>query len=229
MKNLVIIGTSSTAETIFKFVQQHSIYNIIGFAVDEKYKIVNSFCGLPVYAIENLDNIINKNDDFLFIAMQWNNLNGDRKKVFNRLKANGYKFANVISPTAIINGSIQGENCWIADSAIIDYNSTIQDNVFIKVGAYIGPNTHINAHCFIGARSIIAGGVKIGAQSFIGLGSIVFDQVIVGEKCIVGAATALKRNLDSYSVYKTDINNFITKQYPENIIETKLQFKKNIR
>ena len=229
MNNIIIIGTSSTAEVILHFINRYSLYNVLGFAVDRKYKDKDSFFGLPVFCIEELDFVMDKNIDFLFVAMQWNNLNSDRKNVYLQLKKEGYKFANLISPTALINGNIVGENCWIADNVVVDYGATIADNVFIKVGASVLENVKVEKHCFIGGRSLIGGAAIIGEQSFVGLSAVIFDKVVVGRKCIVGACTALKRNLDDFSIIKTSMENNIITQYSEDIIESKLQFQKNIR
>lgn len=229
MKNLIIIGLSSTAKTIYAFVSKYKLFNVIGFAVNEAYKNIDAFCDKPVYSIESLASVIDKKNDLLFVAIQWNNLNADRKSVYLQLKTEGYKFANLISPNAIINGTIKGENCWIADGAIVDFYTTVGNGVFIKMGAIIGPNCIVDDFCFIGANTTIGGGSIIGEQSFVGLGCVIFDEVKVGEKCIVGAATVLKRNLNDYSLYKTSLDNCFVKEYDENIIETKLQFKKNVR
>ncbi len=229
MDKLIIIGISSTAEVVSSFVERYSLFNVIGFAVNEKYRNKESYCGLPVYAIENLDEIIDKEKDFLFVAIQWNNLNADRRKVYEMLKAQGYHFANLISPTAIVNGNLKGDNCWIADRAVVDFGAIIGYDVFVKIGAVVGDHAIVNDHCFIGATSFIAGASVIGTQSFVGLGAIIFDQVKVGEMCIVGAATALKRNLPDYAVIKSNKDNYIVKQYSRDTIESKLQYAKNIR
>ena len=229
MDNIVIIGTSSTASCVFTFIENYSLFNVIGFAVNSKYKRLENFCGKPVYEVESLNSKIDKEKDFLFVGIQWNNLNADRRCVYEKLKNEGYKFANLISPHAIVNGKIWGDNCWIHDFVGIDAGAEINNNIHIKAGVWIGEHTVVEDHCFLGAKSTIAGGVHIGKQSFIGLGAIVFDDVNIGTKCIVGAATALKRNLPDYTVYKTSSDMFITKTYPEDVIESKLQFKKNIR
>lgn len=229
MKNLIIVGLSSTAKTIYAFVSKYNLFNVIGFAVNKAYKNCDKFCDKPVYNIEDLGSIINKESDLIFVAIQWNKLNSDRKSVYLQLKTDGYNFANLISPNAIINGEIVGENCWIADNSIIDFNSKVGNNVFVKVGAMIGPNCKIEEHSFIGAKSVIGGGSIIREQSFIGLGAIVFDEVMVGKKCIVGAASILKRNLNNYSLYKTSSENFFMKEYDEISIENKLLFKMNKR
>lgn len=229
MNNLVIIGTSSTAKDIYGFVCRHQLYKVLGFAVDREYKAQDTFLDLPVFEIENLSSQINKEEDYIFVAMQWNRLNADRKYVYEKMKKQGYKFANIVSPNANLSSQITGENCWISDLACLDFRVQVGNNVYIKSGALVGSGSKIADHCFIGAHSSVGGATRIGEQSFVGLGATIFDKVEVGKKCIVGAATALKRNLPDFSVYKSNVENFIVKTYPEDVIESKLMFSKNVR
>lgn len=223
---LIIIGTSTTAQTIYSFITKYKLYEVIGFAVDRKYIKESNFCGLPVYALEELNP---KSDYNIFVALQWNRLNADRRFVYERLKSQNFKFVNIISPNAIVNGKLEGDNCWIADLAVIDFGSKIASNVFVKVGAYIGPNVIVNEHCFIGAKSMIGGASIIGTQTFLGLNATIFDTVEIGEKCIVGACSIVKRNLPNYTKITSDIDNFKVKTYNEVEIENKLMFDRNIR
>lgn len=229
MDKIVIIGTSVAANNICKFIEKYHLFEVIGFAVNREYKTEKIYLGKPVYELEKLDTIIDKTRDFIFVAIQWNRLNADRRNVYEKLKSDGYRFANLVSPLASVNGILTGDNCWITDFVCIDTDAQIGNNVFVKVGAWVGDHTWVGDHCFIGAKSTVGGGVKVGEQSFIGLGAIVFDDTTVGRKCIVGAATALKRNLPDFCVYKTGSDNYVVKCYPENEIENKLLFKKNIR
>lgn len=229
MDNIIIVGAGVAANNICKFIEKYNLFSILGFAVDKEYRTADTYLNKPVYNVEELDNVIDKSRDYLFVAIQWNRLNADRRKVYEKLKNAGYRFANLVSPLASINGHLAGDNCWINDFACIDTDAVIGNNVFVKVGAWVGDHTIVNDHCFIGARSSVAGGVRIGEQSFIGISAVIFDDTIVGKKCIVGAATALKRNLPDFSVYKTESVLYTSKTYTEDIIESKLEFRKNIR
>lgn len=229
MDRIVIIGTSVAANNVCKFIEKYKLFEVMGFAVNKGYRTVDTYLDKPVYNVEELDKIINKSKDYIFVAMQWNRLNADRRRVYETLKAEGYKFANLISPLASINGKLIGDNCWITDFVCVDTDAVIGNNVFVKVGALVGDHAKISDHCFIGAKSTVGGGVHVGEQSFIGLGAIVFDDTSIGKKCIVGAATALKRNLPDFSAFKTNSDDFIVKSYTEDVIENKLQFRKNIR
>ena len=157
MKRLVIIGTSETAERILVFCNIYKLYDVVGFAIDAKYKEFDTFHGLPVWEMEALDKHIDKKKDLLYVALFWNHLNGDRRRLYERLKEQGYHFANIISPKASVRGNI-GENCWVMDYAVVQEGAEVDDNVIIADMAVVGNLDSIGAHCFIGARSMIMGG-----------------------------------------------------------------------
>jgi sugar O-acyltransferase (sialic acid O-acetyltransferase NeuD family) len=229
MENLVFIGISTTAKTLFKFVNDYSLFNVIGFAVDPQYKTMDSYCDHPVFDLTLLHTNINKESDLLFVSLQWNRLNKDRKDLYLRLKSVGYSFANIISPSAIIHGRIKGDNCWLSDQVIIESNAEIGNNIFIRSKACIGPNTIIDSHCFIGSGSIIAGSATVGEQTFIGINATIFDEVKIGKKSIIGACTKVKRSLPDFSIVKTGPDSEVVIQSSEDEIESKLLASKNIR
>jgi sugar O-acyltransferase (sialic acid O-acetyltransferase NeuD family) len=230
-ENLIIIGASTAAESIYKIVMHHHLFNIIGFAVDKDQRNKDNFCGMPVFNIEDIGEKIHfdKKKDLLFVAIQWNYLNKIRRNVYERLKNEGFRFANIISPYALIYGNIKGDNCWISDFVVIDTDSYVGNNVYIKTKAYIAHNSIILDHCFIGANSFIAGYVEIGEQSYVGISSNIFDEVKIGQKCLIGACTIVKRHLPDFSIIKTDTSRQIVQQSDSHEIENKLVSAKNIR
>lgn len=229
MKKIVIIGTSTTAKHLHDFIVYHNLYEIIGFAVNKKYKQSDKFCNLPVYELESLDIILDKQSFSVFVAMLWNKLNRERKDVYNYCKRKGFTFVNVISPLAVLRSKIEGDNCWIHDFVVIQNDAIIGSNVMIMSQALIGADTQVGSHCFFGAKSLLGGGSKVGEQCFIGLNATIFDDTTIGKKCIVGACTAIKRNLPDYSRCVVSSDNNIIKQYNADEIESKLMFSKNLR
>lgn len=232
ISNLMIFGTSTTAESIFRTVTYHKLYNVIGFVVDKNQREKEKFCNLPVYNLEDIGSKLvpfDKNSDFLFVAIQWNYLNKIRRNVYERLKKEGFKFANIVSPNALIYGTLTGDNCWISDFVVIDTDSKIGNNVFIKTKAYIAHYTTIYDHCFIGSNSFIAGSTEIGEQTYVGISSNIFDGVRIGKKCLIGACTIVKRNLPDFSIIKTENILQTIIQSDSNEIENKLIVAKNVR
>ena len=228
MENLIIIGLSSTARHVYSFVNYHKLFNVIGFAVNEVYRNTDTFNGLPVYGLESLKN--EKLGEYsVFIAMLWNHLNGDRQRLYNYCKEQGFRMANLISPLAVLRSPIIGDNCWIHDYVIVQNDSVIESDVAIMAGSLIGANTHVGAHCFFGAQTVFGGGSSIGERSFVGIKATVFDGTKIGNKCIIGACAAVKRNMPDFSKWATASDDIVIKQYTENEIEEKLMFSKNKR
>lgn len=228
-QNLLIVGTSVTAQSIRCYVKDYELFNLLGFVVDKEYKKSDIYLDETVYTFDSLPHEFDKSRDYLFVAMEWDKLNSTRRKLYTRLKSEGYKLANIISPHAIIHGEIKGENCWICDNVVIENDAVIYDDIFLKTGAIVQHLSVIESHCFIGARTLMAGGVHIGEQSYIGIGAIIFNSVNIGKKCLVGGATYVKRHLPDFYVIKTKSDDFIIKQYPEEEIESKLLASVKIR
>ena len=219
---LVLFGASTTARVIYKFVKDYDLYDIIGFVQDKEYKTEETYCGLPIYDFESLKEVFNKETDYLFVAVQWNRLNGDRKQLYTRLKGEGYRLANIISPTAIIHGTMKGDNCWICDYVVVENDAEIGSDVFVKTKSTIQHNTIVEDHCFIASHTLFAGDVHIGEQSYIGVASVVFNGVKIGKKCIIGGGVTVKRHVPDFTLVKTPNDFFITKTYTENEIENKM-------
>ena len=220
MNKLCIIGANETAERVMSFCQRYNLYDIVGFAVDRDYFSREVFNGKPVFPIDELEKHIDKEECFIFVALFWNHLNGDRRRLYERMKSDGWNFASIISPLASVRGKI-GENCWVMDYSVTQEGSIIGDNVFVADFVFVGNGARIENHCFLGARSTIMGSACIGEQSFVGIGATIFDVVKVGEKCLVGACTVLKYDLPKFSVCKVSVESHTIKQYSEEEIESK--------
>lgn len=229
MEKLVIIGTSKTAKHLYDFVIYHKLFKVIGFAVNSKYKSCDLFCNLPVFDLENLEQELNGESFKVFVAMLWNKLNAERRKVYEYCKIKGYKFVNIISPLSVVRSDIKGDNCWIHDFVVIQNDTIIESDVMIMSQSLIGANSKVGSHCFFGAKSLLGGGSIVGEQSFIGLNATVFDDTIIGKKCIIGACSSVKRNMPDFSKCIISSDNVVIKQYSEDTIENKLLFLQNKR
>lgn len=219
-EQLCIIGANETAERVLMFCERYHLYDVVGFAVDKSYIKDDKFHNRPVWPIEELDQYIDKNTCKVFVALFWNHLNGDRRRLYERMKLSKWSFANIISPLASVRGSI-GENCWIMDYVVIQEGARVGNNVIIADFVLVGNCSKIYDHCFLGARCSVMGSAIIGEQTFIGVCATIFDFVRVGRKCLVGACSIQKYDLPNFSVCKVDGINSTVKQYSEDEIENK--------
>lgn len=234
MQNLVIVGISDTADRIIRFVERYHLFHVLGCTVNKEYmpKTGMAIVGgqeRKVYPLEELDQYIDKENDLLFVAVLWNRLNADRRKLYQKVKDMGYKLANIVSPTASVRGEIKGDNCWICDGVVIQEHVIVGSDVFIMDNALIGHRSMVQSHVFVAIRATICGYITIGEQSYIGANSTVFDEVKIGKKCLIGGATIVKRNVPDFSVVKVPNDTMVIKQYSEEVIESKWQAHHNVR
>lgn len=228
-EKLVIVGVSTTSVQVFDFIKYYNLYDVIGFAINSAYKNISEFQGLPVYSLETLREGCPYRDYKLFVAVQWNHLNRDRRNLYEYCKTNGFKLANIISPRAIVRCPIDKDNLYIDDNVIIMNGVELGNNCYLKASSICGPNVKLGDHCFLGVKSMIGGGCIIGEQSFVGLNATVFDGTTIGRKCLIGACAVVKRNMPDFSKCATSSTEMAIKQYGEDVIEEKLVASKNVR
>ena len=219
MEKLVLVGTSSLAAQTLDFVERYQLFDVIGFTVNEAYIKEPIFLGKPVFPIEELDKHIDKNSVKLFSTVTWYNyLNRERKKIFELLKGEGYKFANLISPHALVYTEDLGEGNWIHDFAHIGYGVHIGDDNVIRMKCMIGHDSVIGNHNFFAVNSIVGGHDYFNDCCFVGLNSLIHNRVAVGNKCVIGGGAIVKRDLPDFSLVVAD-NSFV-KQCDEEKIES---------
>lgn len=219
MEKLVLVGTSSLAAQTLDFVERYQLFDVIGFTVNEAYIKEPIFLGKPVFPIEELDKHIDKNSVKLFSTVTWYNyLNRERKKIFELLKGEGYKFANLISPHALVYTEDLGEGNWIHDFAHIGYGVHIGDDNVIRMKCMIGHDSVIGNHNFFAVNSIVGGHDYFNDCCFIGLNSLIHNRVAVGNKCVIGGGAIVKKDLPDFSLVVAD-NSFV-KQCDEAKIES---------
>ncbi len=199
-EKLVIVGIGSLAPEVYSFVKKYSLYEVIGFSVDQKY-VIDSFEGLPVYPLEKLESYVDKDTTKVFVAISWfNKFNKFKREKFENLKARGFHFANLISPNAIVSTESIGEGNWIHDGAIIDYGVKIGNNNNILLGVLVGHYSSLGDHNVLAGRANIAGDTSIGNGCYFGLASIVFNRLSLGDYCLVGGGSIVRKDLPDYSI-----------------------------
>lgn len=234
MRNIVIVGISDTADRIILFIERYKLFNVLGCAVNRPYvpkdgRVLLGGIERSVWALEELDKHIDKENDLLFVAILWNRLNADRRYLYETVKNMGYKMGNIVSPHAMVRGELKGDNCWICDGVVVQEHVVLGSNVFIMDRAIVAHWSIVGNHAFITINATVCGSVVVREQSYVGANSIVFDEVHIGKKCLIGGATIVKRNVPDCCVVKTPAGMMVLKEYPEDVIETKWMAHHNVR
>lgn len=125
-----------------------------------------------------------------------------RKDIYMKFKKNGYSFASVIHPSAIVVDDVQkGEGVQIMAGAIVQSGCLIGDNVIINTGAIVDHDCKIGEHVHIAPGSVISGGVEIGEMSHIGTGASIIQGIKIGDCAIIGAGSVVIDNVPSNNMF----------------------------
>jgi UDP-perosamine 4-acetyltransferase len=119
-----------------------------------------------------------------------------RRKLFERFKGRGYRFATVVHPTAWVSPSARlGEGVQIMAGCVVQADCAIGDDSIVNSGASVDHDCRIGSHVHIAPGVTLSGGVEVGDNAHIGTASTVMQGVRVGESSIVGAGAVVIKNV----------------------------------
>jgi sugar O-acyltransferase (sialic acid O-acetyltransferase NeuD family) len=120
----------------------------------------------------------------------------DRQDVYDRFTREGYSFATVKHPSAIIPPGVQIEHgAQIMAGAILQPGSTVGPNAIVNTGAIIDHDCVIGAHAHVAPGVTLSGGVHIGAGAHVGTGASIIQRIQVGAGSVVGAGALVIRDV----------------------------------
>ena len=119
-----------------------------------------------------------------------------RRRLFNRFTEAGFKFMNVVHPSAFIGAGVDlAEGVQIMAGAIIQADTTIGDNSIINTSAVVEHDCAIGRDVHIAPGVVISGGVRVGNGAHIGTGASIIQGVAIGDGAVVGAGTVVVKNV----------------------------------
>ena len=200
-KKLIIYGDSSYAEMIAHYFQTDSEYQVVAFCVDKDYKTREEIDGLPVIALENIEDHFSPEDHHLFAAIGYKSVR-THKLLFEKIAGLSFPVASYISSQSIVDSSCKiGVNCLILPGCILEPDAIIEENCFINSAAIVCHHTLIKAHSILAAGSLIGGHTIIGESSLIGFNATVAELLQVGSETLLGAASLLLQNTEDHTMY----------------------------
>jgi sugar O-acyltransferase (sialic acid O-acetyltransferase NeuD family) len=120
-----------------------------------------------------------------------------RKEVFERFMNQGYDFASVIHPGAIISSTSElGTGVQVLAGAVIQVDARISFNCIVNTGAIVEHDCQIDAHVHLAPGVTLSGGVVVGEETHIGTGATIVQGVVVGRRCTVAAGAVVLANVN---------------------------------
>jgi sugar O-acyltransferase (sialic acid O-acetyltransferase NeuD family) len=204
MSKIIIFGIGRGADVATRYLSDDSQHEIVAYTVDDEYANRAEFMGRPVVPFSRIEKEIPPRESLMFVPLGFQRMNALRAEKFAAGKAKGYSFASYISSRIFISGKPQiGENCFILEANVLNYDVTIGNNVVMWSANHIGDVSVIEDNVFISSHVVLSGDTTIGANSFLGVNATISNYVRIGPRSYIGANTLIAQDTPPDSVYVT--------------------------
>ena len=119
-----------------------------------------------------------------------------RRDIYDRFIREGYYFASVIHPSAIIAPEVQVQDgVQIMAGAIVQSGSSLGPDAILNSGAIIDHDCIVGAHAHIAPGAVLSGGVRVGSGAHVGTGANIIQGVSIGADSVVGAGAVVIKDV----------------------------------
>jgi len=196
---VIVIGGGGHAKVLIDVLRLNGI-EIFGIAVSNDSLKGQLLSGIRV--------IGNDNDIFMFHPDSVSLLNGigsiglptKREDIFNQFQNKGFRFVNIIHPSAIVASDVTlGNGVQIMAGTIIQPGSRIGTNTILNTKASVDHDCIIGDHVHLAPGVTLSGGVTVGTGVHIGTGATVIQGVHIGDRSLIGAGSIVLKNVSQGS------------------------------
>lgn len=200
MQKIVIFGNTMIAKLAHYYFTRDKIYNVVAFTVDSAYVDSSSYMNLPLIPFEEVTKHYPSEEYGMFVAIGPNSMNALREKKFFEAKAKGYKLATHISSKAVCESQL-GENCFVADGAIINPFAQIGNNNFFWEQCYISCDSVIADHCYFSPHSTVGTFCRIEKNCIVGTSASIKTRMNLAPFSLIGSCSFISKDTEEYGVY----------------------------
>ncbi len=195
MRNLIIIGAGNVGGFLaYNQGLFEESFKVLGFLDDDVNKHGQEFYGLKV--LGNTEHLFTfGKDTAVAIGIGFPKA---KRKVFERIKNNGYDFPSFISSNTWLSNKVKiGKGVILYPGVSINYQTVVEDFVVMNMNCAVGHD------CVIGKFSALAPGVNLGGFTQLGegvdmgIGSATKQNITVGNYAIIGGQAMLVKNVDA--------------------------------
>lgn len=201
-KKILIFGVGRGADTARRYFQSDTPHEIAGYVVDRQYLRADTFCGRPVFAVDEAVAHFPPKEVFAFAPLGAGRMNALRKEKYELLKSLGYRFVSYIHSSNSVAGRCEiGENCFILENQSLNFETVIGNNVIMWSGCQLGDRSRIGDHAYLGAHVVINGDVEIGESAYLGSNCTISHGIRVGHRSFIGANALISQHTKDDSVH----------------------------
>jgi sugar O-acyltransferase (sialic acid O-acetyltransferase NeuD family) len=204
MSKIVIFGIGRGADVATRYFRDDSSHEIVAYTVDDAYADRKKFMERPLIPFSRVEKEIPPEESQMFVLLGFQRMNALRAEKFAAAKGKGYSLASYVSSRIMSREKPEiGENCFILEGNVFNYDVKIGNDVVMWSGNHVGDLSIIEDNVFVSSHVVLSGDVTVGANSFLGVNATVSNYVHVGARCYIGANTLITQDTPPDSVYIT--------------------------
>jgi sugar O-acyltransferase (sialic acid O-acetyltransferase NeuD family) len=204
MSRIVIFGIGRGADVATRYLRDDSPHEVVAYTVDDAYADRKEFMGRPVIPFSRVESEIPPGESQMFVPLGFQGMNALRAEKFAEARKKGYSLASYVSSrVSAWEMPKVGENCFILEGNVFNYDVTVGDDVVLWSANHVGDLSVIGDHAWLSSHVVLSGEVTVGAYSFLGVNATVSNHVRVGERSYIGANTLITQDTAPDSVYVT--------------------------
>ena len=117
---------------------------------------------------------------------------GLRSRVQQALQAQGWRFASVQHPSAVVSPFAQlGIGAQLLATSVVQAGAVVGEGCIVNTAAVVEHDVRLGAFVHLACGAVLCGNVTVGAYSHIGAGAVVRQGVQLGEHTVVGAGAVV--------------------------------------
>ncbi len=204
MTKIIIFGIGRGADVATRYFLSDSPHSIIAYTVDDAYADRKEFMGRPVIPFSRVEKEAPPAECRMFVPLGFQSMNILRAEKYAAAKAKGYVLESYVSSRIMAwEGPTFGENCFVLDGNVFDFDVTVGNDVVLWSANHIGDLCVIEDHAWISSHAVLSGEVTVGSYSFLGVNATVSTHVHIGPRSYIGANTLIVKDTPADSVYVT--------------------------
>jgi sugar O-acyltransferase (sialic acid O-acetyltransferase NeuD family) len=205
MKPIIIIGAGGHAKVLADAILACG-RTILGFtSIDyQECNVEPVVAGLTVLGTDEILRNYTPTQIDLVNGLGGIDSSGLRRRVQERLEAEGWRFVSVRHPSAVVSphaeldvgvqllalsvihaGSRIGKGAIVNTSAVVEHDSVLESYVHLAPRSLVCGATYVGVNSHVGAGAVILQGIKVGAETVVGAGAVVVRDFI-GRGTVVG-------------------------------------------
>jgi sugar O-acyltransferase (sialic acid O-acetyltransferase NeuD family) len=195
MSKVVIFGIGRGADVATRYFRADSPHEIVAYTVDDAYADQKEFMGRPVIPFSRIEQEAPPSECRMLLPLGFQRMNGLRAEKYEAAKAKGYTLESYVSSRILAwERPSFGENCFILEGNVFDFDVKVGNDVVLWSANHIGDLCVIEDHVWISSHAVLSGEVTVGRRSFLGVNATVSNYVKIGPRCYIGANTLIAKD-----------------------------------